>query len=74
MTITHLSSTCVIQFYNRDWAAFTFTLLPFFVRIHSGHKHLPLCHMTQIPEQFYGFFCPIPFSGNQKITSGDTST
>jgi hypothetical protein len=74
MTTTHLSSTCVIQFYSRDWAAFTFTLLPFFVRIHSGHKHSPLCHVTQVPKQFYGFICPIPFSGNQQFTSGDTSS
>lgn len=65
MTVTHLSSTGVIQLYNRDWAAFTFTLLPFFVRMHAGHKHLPLCHVTQIPKQFYGFICPIPFPRNR---------
>jgi hypothetical protein len=74
MTVTHLSSTCVVQFYNRDWAAFTFTMLPFFERIHSGHKLSTLCHMTQILKHFYGFICPTLFSGNTQITSGDTIT
>ena len=55
MTITHLSSICVIQFYSRDWAAFMFTMSTYFVRNDTGHKHSPACRITQIIEQFYGF-------------------
>jgi hypothetical protein len=68
---TYLSSTCVIQFHDRDRDAFTFTALPFLVRIYARHKRSPLRNMAQIFKQVCGFIHPVPFSRNKQFTNAD---